>query len=71
MTNNLYHLDSVNQGSLSRTIRLPTYDNRRKRNVILQDVAYVCPFCLEIEESYSHVLFSCHKLDVVWKTCYG
>ncbi|XP_057770688.1 uncharacterized protein LOC130990474 [Salvia miltiorrhiza] len=49
--------------------RLPTVDNLRRRQVVLQPAA-CCVLCNSSEESIDHLFFSCHKSDEIWKSIF-
>lgn len=51
--------------------RLPTTDNKRKRNLLTGERDCKCPFCKCVEESVSHVLFTCKMARAVWSHYYA
>lgn len=51
--------------------RLPTKDNLNKRNAIGEEQSLLCPFFQFEDETCSHILFTCPKVDRIWKLCYN
>lgn len=51
--------------------RLPTEDNLKKRNIIVEDFDLVCPLCLHQKESLNYYIFiHCDVTSLVWNECY-
>lgn len=51
--------------------RIPTKENLRKRGIIQDPDAVVCPFCSTVEETLDHLLFSCTFSTQVWNSLYN
>lgn len=51
--------------------RLPTLDNLKKKNVRVSSNSWLCPLCNQVEETTTHVFFSCRVAESVWKTIYS
>ncbi|XP_057788810.1 uncharacterized protein LOC131005760 [Salvia miltiorrhiza] len=46
--------------------RVPTCDNLRKRQVIIQDSEKLCLFCKGADETIDHLFFECQETDEIW-----
>ena len=50
--------------------RLPTLDNLRKRNIMMQNLAFTCHFCQQQEKFVEHTLFTCNFASNICNQCY-
>ncbi|XP_057811439.1 uncharacterized protein LOC131025661 [Salvia miltiorrhiza] len=46
--------------------RVPTSENLRKRQVIIQDSEELCVFCKGAVETIDHLFFECHETEEIW-----
>lgn len=51
--------------------RLPTKDNLRMRNIILEESDLLCPLCNYHRESAQHLFISCLLVSSIWYEYYG
>lgn len=47
--------------------RIQTKDNLRRRGILASQEEVRCPFCMQVEESMEHLLFSCVFASSLWK----